>query len=370
MKSEAEALKILICNGFVFDSIHKAFFKKDILLEEERISEVTDGSNEQEADMLIDANGMYVTPGLIDTCSSIGLKESGIGREGNDSYEPYADEGMIFHVRDGIYPFDTSFKDALEAGVTASHIMSGPESVVGAVTAVIHSAGTTFEEMCIVDGTGISFSMGDVPKQAFFDATGKPLTRMGIAAQMRKMMHQLNQSSDLKDKRIFIRCHRADDLETALRIAKEMDKPITLVHATEFTSMDERWSDQVEEIIAGPVFQSIERNELMKLHPSIYQNLYQRQKKFVFASDHPKSGVSNLKLEATLAIREGVPENEALYALTKGAAELLSIDHVTGTIEAGMFGDLVIWDQHPMNVTATVWKTFIKGTEVYSRGDF
>lgn len=369
MKSEAITLKVLIRNGFVFDTNHKAFLKKDILLEDHWIREVTDELKDQTVEISIDVNGMYVTPGLIDTCSSIGLKESGIGKEGNDSYEPYAGKGMIFHVRDGIYPFDTSFKDALEAGVTANHIMSGPESVVGAVTAVIHSTGSTFEEMCITEGGGISFSMGDVPKQAYFDVTGKPLTRMGIAAEMRRMMHMLIQSSDLKDKRIFIRCHRADDIETALRIAQEVGVSITLVHATEYPLIDERWSSQVQEIIAGPAFQPIERNELMKLHPSMYRVLHEQQKKFVFASDHPKSRASNLKLEASLAIREGVPENEALYALTKGAAELLSIDHITGTIETGKFGDLVIWDQHPMNITATVLKTFIKGTEVYSKGD-
>ncbi|WP_194841606.1 amidohydrolase family protein [Sporosarcina obsidiansis] len=362
-------MKVLITNGLVFDTEHKEFFKKDILLEDERIREVLDEIKDPEVDVLLDVSGKYVTPGLIDTCSSIGLKESGIGREGNDSYEPFAEEGMIFHVRDGIYPFDTSFRDALEAGVTASHVMSGPESVVGAVTAVIHSTGSTFEEMCMVEDLGISFSMGDVPKQAFFNATGKPLTRMGIAAEMRKMMQVLNQSTYLKDKPIFIRCHRADDLETALRIAQEVDRTITLVHATEYSLMDSRWANQIQEVIVGPAFQPIERNELMKLHPSMYRILHEQQKKFVFASDHPKSGVSNLKLEASLAIREGVPENEALYSLTKGAAELLSIDHITGTIETGKFGDIVIWDQHPMNLTATVQKTFIKGTEVYSKGD-
>lgn len=362
-------MRVIIRNGFVFDANHQAFFKKDIVLEDEWIHEVVDDIKDQNNSVSIDANGMYVTPGLIDTCSSIGLRESGIGREGNDSYEPFADEGMILHVRDGIYPFDQSFQDALEAGVTASHVMSGPESVVGSVTAVIHSTGTTFEEMCIADEVGISFSMGDVPKQAFFEATGKPLTRMGIAAKIRKMMHELNQSSDLKDKRIFIRSYRADDLETALRLAKEMDKSVTLVHAIEFSLMDERYASEVQELIAGPAFQPIERNELMKLHPSMYRTLHEQQKKFVFASDHPKSGASNLKLEAALAIREGVPENEALYALTKRAAEILSIDHLTGTIEPGKFGDLVIWDQHPMNLTATVQKTFIKGTEVYSKGD-
>lgn len=363
-------MKLLIQNGYVFDATDKVFLKKDILIEDEYITNVKEGLKVQDFDESIDAKGKYVTPGLIDCCSSIGLKESGIGREGNDSYEPCTDTGTIFHVRDGIYPFDSSFRDALQAGVTTSHVVAGPESVVGAQTTVIHNTGSTFEEMKIIESLGISFSMGDVPKQAFFDMNGKPLTRMGIASTLRKTLKSIKQSSVLKDKCIFIRCHRADDLETALRIGDELNTTITLVHATEFSLIDEYWSSRIDKIIAGPAFQPTERNELMKLHPSMYRVMYERQKKFVFASDHPKSGVSNLKLETALAIREGVPENEALYSLTKGAAEHLSIDHLTGTIESGKFGDIVIWDQHPMNLLATVLQTYIKGINVYSKGVF
>ena len=78
----------------------------------------------------LDLDGYYITPGFIDSRSQIGLAEIGIRWEGDDSYE--FDSHLQYSVVDGIYPFDTAFQKAVSHGVTASHIVPSPKSLIGA----------------------------------------------------------------------------------------------------------------------------------------------------------------------------------------------------------------------------------------------
>ena len=356
----------VIKNGWVLDSNSGAFSKQDIFFKDELLANF----DESPISKSIDATDLYITPGLIDTCSQIGLRETGVRWEGNDSYEPQQKDPTKLSVTDGIYPFDPSFKDAVASGVTTAHILSAPNSVIGAKTAIIHMKGSTVEEMLIDNEVGFSFSMGDIPKKSFMEHTKMPLTRMGIAQKIRTTLKRLKRSGELDNRKVFVRCHRADDIETAIRISKEVAVPITLVHATECGLVDKEVLTHSSNSIGGPSFQAIERLELKNLKPALYKTLQDSGVRFGFATDHPVSSVTHLKLEASLAFREGVSSENALLALTKNAAELLEIDHLTGSIAPGLFADIVIWDQHPLNLTANVLHTFIKGQEVYRKGGF
>ena len=356
----------VIKNGWVLDSDSGEFIKQDIFFNTELLASY----DESLITKTIDATGLYITPGLIDTCSQIGLRETGVRWEGNDSYEPQQEDPTQLSVKDGIYPFDPSFKDAIASGVTTAHILSAPNSVTGVKTTIIHMTGSTIEEMVIDNEVGFSFSMGDIPKKSFMEYTKMPLTRMGIAHQIRTTLKRLKSSGELNNRKVFVRCHRADDIETAIRISKEVDVPITLVHATECGLVDNEILTHPINIIGGPSFQAMERLELKNLKPTLYKTLQDSGVRFGFATDHPVSSVQHLKLEASLAFREGVSSEVALLGLTKNAAKLLEIDHLTGSIAPGLFADIVIWDQHPLNLTANVLRTFIKGQEVYRKGGF
>jgi imidazolonepropionase-like amidohydrolase len=356
---------IVIKHGKVLDSDTGKFTERDLFFVDGLLVEDCD----EKISETIDATGMYVTPGLIDTCSQIGLRETGVRWEGDDSYEPNQEDPTTLSVTDGVYPFDPSFKDAIAAGVTTVHIMSAPSSVVGAQTAILHTAGSTIDEMLIANEVGYSFSMGEIPKKAFMEQTKMPLTRMGIAHKIRTTLKRLKKANELTKKAIYIRCHRADDIETALRISKELDIPVTLVHATECSLVDEKVLAHSIAVIAGPSFQAIERLELMNLRPTLYRRLQDCMVQFSYATDHPVSSVTHLKLEASLAFREGVSAENALLSLTRNAAEVLGIDHLTGSLKPGLFADIVVWDQHPLNLTANVVQTFIKGQHVFRKGE-
>jgi imidazolonepropionase-like amidohydrolase len=354
-----------ITNAQVYNQETGEFSNQTVIIKEGKITSILSPSEEQSECNMIDANGLYLTPGFIDTCSQIGLKEIGIRWEGTDGYEPHEENGCHLQVIDGIYPFDKAFQDAAAAGVTAAHIVSAPEAVVGAKTAVIHTHGQTVDEMILKQHLGYSFSMGDVPKKAFWEKTNTPLTRMGIAQKIRVSLQALQSSNNLSEVPIFVRAHRADDIATAIRISEEFKLPFILVHATEYAMLPTRADDAPFSVIAGPCFQPMERGELKQLDPALYQTLFKHQIPFTFATDHPVSSINHLQMEGCLALKAGVPEKVILNGLTKDAAKLLQIDQLTGSIQVGLFADMVLWNRHPLDLMARAVRTFIKGKEVF-----
>jgi imidazolonepropionase-like amidohydrolase len=357
---------IAINHAKVYDTETGEFQNKTVLINEEKIEAVFSSTEEVPSHYhLIDGTGKYLTPGLIDTCSQIGLKEKGLRWEGDDSYEPNAKSSLTFNVLDGIYPFDQAFHDAVSAGVTAAHIVSSPGSVIGAQTAVIHTTGKTVDEMVINPKLSYTFSMGDIPKATHWNRTKEPLTRMGIAHKIRKTLLELKKTEDLVNRPVFIRCHRADDIATAHRICEELSIPFILIHGTEYGQVKNPTYKKPQAIIGGPVFQPIERNELKTLSPTLYEDLMKQGIPVTFATDHPTSSTTHLQLEGSLAKKAGIADKEIINGLTKHAAELLKINHLTGSIQEGLYADLVLWNNHPLELTAKAVHTFIKGNEVY-----
>ncbi|WP_257348192.1 amidohydrolase family protein [Pseudalkalibacillus decolorationis] len=356
---------IAITNANVYNHETGEFSPKTVLVKEAKIQAVVPPDEPPHDWTIIDATGCYLTPGFIDACSQIGLKEIGVRWEGNDGYEPHEENMNGLQVIDGIYPFDQAFQDAVAFGVTAAHIVSSANSVTGAETAVIHTHGKTADEMIIRHKLGYSFSMGDVPKKAFWEKTHTPLTRMGVAHKIRSSIKELQKQEQLQETPIFIRCHRADDIATALRIAKEFGLQMILVHATDYSKISSHETKFDFSIIAGPCFQPIEREEQINLRSSLYRVLKEQHGQFAFTTDHPVSSVKHLQLEGCLAIKAGVSEQVVLNGLTQYGAKLLRIDHLTGTIQPGLFADLVLWNKHPLQLTARAVRTFIKGKEVY-----
>lgn len=343
-------------NGLVFNYQSRTFEKGDFEVQEQYF--IAPSASDTPA---VDLTNCYVTPGFIDSCSQIGLQEIGIRWEGDDSFE--MESNLHYSVLDGIYPFDKAFQMALQHGITASHIVPSPKSLIGAKTAVVHHTHTTVDEMVIDNNIAFTFSIGHRAKHTFFNATKKPLTRMGIAKTLRDTLQQLQQQEPAI-KKIMIRAHKAVDIELIQRLQKEFHYEFHIVHATEISFIEQaKWNT----VVAGPVFRYIEHNEMMALSPKLYQQLAMMNTPFVFCTDHPTSSATHLAIEAGLAVREGLSRADALYALTTGAAQFLGIENMTGSIRDGLFADFVIWNKHPLDLDAQVIATFIKGQQVYSQ---
>lgn len=325
---------------------------------------------------VIDGEGRYVTPGLINAYTHLGLKEVGIRWEGNDAYEPSEASYPHLSVVDGIYPFDKGFEYARAAGVTTAHVSPGPENVIAGQTAIIKTSGTVVDQMIVDKHHGLAVSLGDIPKKAYFNKHKSPITRMGIASLIRKQLNNSryqvdddDQTSEIfkrvldKELPLYIRAHRMDDIVTAVRLKEEFNINIVIVHGTEAFKIKTLLKKFDVPVLAGPFYSSKLRPEMGDLHPSSVARLHEA--KLSYAISTPT--VRNLALEGALAEREGLRREDALHALTLGAANILGISHKLGSIERGKQADLVLWDGKPLELKTSVQQTICDGVTVYHK---
>ncbi|PAF08973.1 hypothetical protein CHH65_13160 [Shouchella clausii] len=349
----------------VYDSDLAAYQAKTILLQGPSIEALLPyHASLPDNCVVIDVGDHYVLPGFIDGFSQIGAKEIGIRWEGEDETETaQSDDLAPYRIIDSIYPNDAAFKEALANGVTVSHVASGPGSVIGAQTAIVKHDGVTVDEMAITPSFGHAFSLGDIPKRTFKQQTNQPLTRMGIAASLRRYFDKHGTPAN-----VFIRAYHGTDIDTALRLQEEYAFTLTLVHGT---GANERQLNELKQrgasLFAGPMFQARERHEQQTLCPSFHKEVVLLGIPHAIISDHPTTSVRNLKLEAALAVREGLDEKHALNALTLATAECLGISDKTGSITAGKQADIAIWNGDPLSLTSSVTHTFVSGKLCYEK---
>lgn len=372
-------LKRAIINGTLYDvedgSTHE---HTTILWENGEIISVGQEVEVPKDAETIDVAGSYVTPGLIHSFSHIGLKEHGIRWEGDDSYEASSTIQPDLSAIDGINPHDETFALARAYGITTAHVSPGPQNVIGGKTAIIKTVGSVIDDMAIDREHGLAVSLGEVPKGAYRTLFKTPLTRMKMAFIVRDQLRQAkyNEKSEVyteevfqkilkKEASLYIRAHRADDITTAIRIKKEFDINVVLVHGTEAYKVTEELKDAEIPFIAGPFYTPKSREELKNVHPSTGKVIDHAEIPYTFISNATR----NITLEGSLAVREGVSLQHAIHALTLGAAKILGISDRVGTIEKGKKADLVVWDGKPLGLQTNVQRTIIEGNSVYTRGE-
>jgi imidazolonepropionase-like amidohydrolase len=377
-------MKKAIINSHVYDS-KLGSFQPDttILWQDGVILEVGQHLEVPSDAEIIDGKGCFVTPGLIDTFTQLGLRESGVRWEGDDSHEVADSNQVLLSVIDGIYPFDQGFEEARANGVTTVHVAPGPENVISGQTAIIKTKGNVIDDMVVQARYGLAVSFGEIPKRLRREAFQSPLTRMGVAALLREQLRNIQFSKDRneedernallhkvlqKEAPLFVRAHRADDIMTALRFKEEFSIELVLVHATEANQIVDKIAESKVPVFAGPFFQDRSRYELKRLDPSTSMHLHQAGVPFSLITDHPTSAIRNIGLEVVLAIREGMEKSDAIHSLTLGAAKLLGIDSKLGSIETGKEADIVVWDDEPFELLTRVNRTFIHGEEVFTKG--
>lgn len=342
---------------------------------------------------IIDAKGRLVLPGFIDAHSHLGMWEEGIGFEGADGNE-YTDP-VTPHLRavDGINPMDEAFKTAYEHGVTATSTGPGSTNVIGGQFAVIKTFGKAIDKMIIKAPAAMKCAFGENPKR-YFGETGKaPVTRMDIAAKLRET---LKQAIDYKERLDFAgediskrpkydpklealipvierkiplkaHVHRADDILTAIRIAKEFNLKLTLDHCTEGHLIADEIKESGFNAIVGPSFGFKTKYEIKNKTFETLGVLADAGVKTAIMTDHPVFSLSDLPLFAALAVKAGMEKTEAMKAITVNAAEILGVEDRIGSIKVGKDADLVIWDIHPFDINCQVAYTIVSGQIVYEK---
>ncbi|MCJ8342011.1 MAG: amidohydrolase [Cetobacterium sp.] len=377
---------MLIKNSLLFLLEEKAFVKKDILIENGKISKIAD---EILGDNFIDCQGKYITPGLIDSHSHLGLSGDAMGWEGADFNE--ASDSITPEVRaiDGINPNDPTIKEALQGGVTTVCTGPGSLNVLGGQAAIISLNGNIVDKMVINPYAGMKCAFGENTKRNIPNLKNRPVTRMGTASLLRKTLtearnYQRRKIDALEKNEIFdinfklepllpvlnreiplkAHAHKSEDICTAIRIAKEFNLKLTLDHCTEGHLIADYLREQGYPAIIGPSFGAKTKIELKEKSFKTVNALYKAGVKIAIMTDHYVIPQHALNLCAAMAMKAGLPEFEALKAITVNPAEILNIDSRKGSLKEGLDGDIVIWSNHPLLLESQVEKIYIEGKEI------
>jgi len=384
---------ILIKNGKILTMADKNYERGSILIDNGKIIAVGEEVEAPKDAMVIDAEGKIVMPGMIDAHCHLGMWEDSLGFEGADGNEET--DPVTPHLRaiDGINPMDRTFEEAREGGITTVCTGPGSANVIGGTFTIIKTYGKRIDDMIVKEPAAMKIAFGENPKTVYNEKKQMPTTRMATAAILREQLmkakeykEKLERAKEDPDKKpdfdmkmqallkvinkeipLKAHAHRADDVFTAIRIAREFDVDITLDHCTEGHLIADELAKEGLPVISGPHLTERSKPELKNKTFESPVALWKAGVKFCIMTDHPVIPIQHLPICAGLVAKEGLDEMEALKAITIYPAQILKIDDRVGSIEVGKDADIVIFDGHPFNYTSKTVAVLIDGQVVYRR---
>ncbi len=391
---------VLIRGGTVMTAAGEEIVGGDVLLVDGRIEAVGMGLDVPAGAEVIDASGRFVTPGIIDTHSHLGVYPSpsveGMG-EGNEATNPVTAEVWAEH---GVWPQDAGFWRALAGGVTTIQVLPGSANLIGGrgVTLKLVPGRGVTDMMFPGAPMGLKMACGENPKRVY--AKQGPSTRMGNVAGYRAAFIQAeayretwdrwlegDRQSDAPDRDLQLEtlaevlrgnilvqshCYRADDMLTMLELAREFGFSIrSFHHATEAYKIRDYLAAQG----VGASMWVDWWGFKMEAFDGIPENIALVSDAGARAILHTDSGLEIQILNqntaramyAGLAVGIDVSRDDALRWITANAAWALGIDERTGTLEPGKAGDVVIWSSDPFSVYTRADQVFIDGATVFDR---
>lgn len=379
---------LAIVNGHVITMAGPPIIGGTVLIEGDKITSVGKGIPVPNHFRIIDAAEKIVMPGLIDAHTHVGIMEEIYRIEGDDTNE--ISDPITAHLRaiDAVNPADLGFKDALSAGVTTVVTGPGSANIIGGEMVIMKTFGAIMDQMIIKFPAGLKCALGENPKRVYGKGHKMPTTRMASAALLRETLVEA-QNYLLKKERtketpfserslkmeavarvltgeipLRVHAHRADDIMTAVRIAQEFKLKLIIEHCTEGHLIAPWLAAAGVKAVVGPVISNRAKVELMNRSLETAMALYKAGVQFAIMTDHPVVPINYLPLSAGLAVKGGLPENEALKAITINAAKLLGIDHRVGSIEPGKDADIIIIDRHLFDPNHQVAAVLVSGQQV------
>lgn len=383
---------IIIKNANLIDGLN--IFKEvtDIVIEDGKVKSVGKIDETKYDCQVIDAKGRIVSPGIIDPHSHIGIWEESIGWEGQDVNE--MTDPSTPHLRgiDAVYPYDVSFREALEQGVTSVCTGPGSANVIGGTFCALKTYGTNVEDMVIKEDIAMKMALGENPKRIYSAKKQLPSTRMGTAAMLRGELTKAKNYYDKVKKaeaegtdlpkydakmealcKVFdglickIHAHRSDDIQTAIRIGEEFNLNYSIEHCTEGHLVTDDLKKNNVPVIIGPVFGAKSKYELRNMTYKAAGILESEGIEFSIMTDHPVFALADTKAQTGLMIREGLSEHHAVKTMTSLAAKLNGIDDRVGSIKPGLDADIVIWSKDMFDILTHADIVMIDGVVRHNR---
>lgn len=381
--------KILTMSGTVME-------RGSILIEKNKIIAIeTSIAISDDAEItVIDASGLWVLPGLIESHCHIGITEEKIGAAGEDSNETTSPITPYIRALDAVNPMDPAFHNAIQAGITSVMVGPGSSNVVGGQFLFMKTHGRVIDTMKVLEPAAMKVAFGENPKNSYKDLNKAPSSRMTIAAMLREEIFNAVQYRKKKikaesngeeiegnfkleswipvlEKRIPLKAHvhRADDIMTAIRIAKEFDLNLTLDHCSEGHLIANEIEESGFPAIVGPDMTCRNKIEIANANFKTAGVLANKGVKVAITTDHPVSLIQYLPVCAGLAAKAGLGIEEALKAITINAAIICGAEDRVGSLEVGKDADISIFTGNPMEVFTHTVYTIIDGQIVYKWSD-
>lgn len=348
-----------------------------IEIENGKIIAVEEGSPDVVGTEDLDGQGKLLIPGFIDAHTHLGIIENGIDFEGDDCNEATDPFTPQLRTIDGINPMDRCFEEAYKRGITSAVVAPGSANPCGGEIIAVKTYGRRIDDM-IIKPVGIKFALGENPKRVYNDRDETPVTRMATAALIREGLtkakryladidaYEIDKENndmpefDLKNHALIpllrreisahFHCHRADDMFTAVRIAKEFDLKLVIVHATEGHLIADILGTEKLSAISGPVICDRCKPEMKGLELKNTAELVKNGVKTSICTDHSVIPIQYLPASAAMAVKGGLDSDIALEAITINAAEIAGIDDTTGSIAVGKDADLQLYCGNPLDI--------------------
>ncbi|NLY53518.1 MAG: amidohydrolase [Firmicutes bacterium] len=384
---------ILIKNGKIYTMAGQVIENGSILIKDGKIAEIAEHIAAPAEAEVIDAAGRMVMPGMIDAHCHLGMWESSIRFEGDDVNEMTSPVTAQLRAIDGLNPMDRTFHEARDGGVTTACTGPGSANVIGGTFVAVKTHGDRIDDMVVKNPVAMKAAFGENPKRVYNAQKKLPTTRMGTAAVIREALMKakrylaaIEQAGDdasklppldmqseallpvlRKEIPLKAHAHRADDIFTSIRIAREFDINITLDHCTEGHLIVDHLVKEGLPAIVGPSFGHRTKFELTNKDFVTPGVLARAGLKVAITTDSPVTPLESLPLMAGMAVAAGMDEMDALKAITTNPAEIMGIADRVGSLEVGKDADVVIYDGHPFEISGKTWKVLIDGAVVFSR---
>lgn len=339
-------------------------------------------------DVLYDAHQAFVLPGFVDAHCHLGICGDSVGCEGDDCNE--MSEPVLPQLRaiDGVNPMDRYFAETAAAGITT--VLTGPGSAnpIAGQFIAMKTNGRRIDDMALRVSACMKFSLGENPKMTYGEKRETPMTRMATAALIREELYKTREYMERKERAAedpdadapdydaalealepvlrrelpaHFHAHRADDILTAIRIAKEFNLDYVIVHGTDGHLIADLLAQEGARVICGPLLTDRSKPELF--HQTIENPavLARAGVPVAICTDHPELPAEYLPLSAAMAVRAGMDPDAALRAITITAAEIAGVADRVGSLRVGKDADIVVCSAHPFDMACRVQAVMIDG---------
>ena len=377
-------MRYWITNVKVNTAVDPAERELDILVENGKIAAL----GKYDSGEKLDGGALHVFPGLVEAHCHLGLHGWGMRYEGQDYNEKNESITPELNAVDAFNPFDPTVRHALESGVTSVGTGPGSANVLGGTFMAVKTCGDRVDDMIIKEKVAMKCAFGENPK--FLHQTSGVSSRMTNAAKLREMLFKaqeylrkkeaagkdVSRQPDFKfqleallpvlrgEIPLKAHAHQANDIFTAIRIAKDFGVKLTLEHCTEGHLIAKHLAKENYPVAVGPSLTHGSKVETRNRTFATAGILHREGCRVSIITDSPVVPQEHLGISAGLAVRDGMDPFGALQAITINPARHLGIESRVGSIEPGKDADLIFCTGSILDSMTQVRRVIVNGQSV------